>query len=199
MTKKKASDDFDEMVLPRPSSSDLRGKQSVRATFRLTARAIEAISVVAVHLGIKQKSLFEHLIEDTQTLSHIARQVQENAFPPRERVQKTYVLSRRTLKMLQEACDAFDAPRDALVEYSILRLTPVIEEERKKHRRRKAVLAEVTKHVRQGEAVLAKIEAALGDDDPVYHGYRQALRSLKQAEQEIAAHIEKGEIIEAYR
>ncbi|MCB2169548.1 MAG: hypothetical protein KQI78_17970 [Deltaproteobacteria bacterium] len=199
MTKKKASDDFDEMELPRPSSSDLRGKQSVRATFRLTARAIEAISVVAVHLGIKQKSLFEHLIEDTQTLSHIARQVQENAFPPRERVQKTYVLSRRTLKMLQEACDAFDAPRDALVEYSILRLTPVIEEERKKHRRRKAVLAEVTKHVRQGEAVLAKIEAALGDDDPVYHGYRQALRSLKQAEQEIAAHIEKGEIIEAYR
>jgi hypothetical protein len=199
MTKKKASDDFDEMVLPRPSSSDLRGKQSVRATFRLTARAIEAISVVAVHLGIKQKSLFEHLIEDTQTLSHIASQVQENAFPPRERVQKTYVLSRRTLKMLQEACDAFDAPRDALVEYSILRLTPVIEEERKKHRRRKAVLAEVSKHVRQGEAVLAKIEAALGDDDPVYHGYRQALRSLQQAEQEIAAHIEKGEIIEAYR
>jgi hypothetical protein len=199
MTKKKPSDDFDEIVLPRPSSSDLRGKQSVRATFRLTARAIEAISVVAVHLGIKQKSLFEHLIEDTQTLSHIARQVQENDFPPRERVQKTYVLSRRTLKMLQEACDAFDAPRDALVEYSILRLTPVIEEERKKHRRRKAVLAEVTNHVRQGEAVLAKIEAALGDDDPVYHGYRQALRALQQTEQEIAAHIEKGEIIEAYR
>jgi hypothetical protein len=199
MTKKKASDDFDEMELPRPSSSDLRGKQSVRATFRLTARAIEAISVVAVHLGIKQKSLFEHLIEDTQTLSHIARQVQENDFPPRERVQKTYVLSRRTLKMLQEACDAFDAPRDALVEYSILRLTPVIEEERKKHRRRKAVLAEVTNYVRQGEAVLAKIEAALGDDDPVYHGYRQALRTLQQTEQEIAAHIEKGEIIEAYR
>jgi len=199
MIKKKASDDFDEMELPRPSSSDLRGKQSVRATFRLTARAIEAISVVAVHLGIKQKSLFEHLIEDTQTLSHIARQVQENDFPPRERVQKTYVLSRRTLKMLQEACDAFDAPRDALVEYSILRLTPVIEEERKKHRRRKAVLAEVSNHVRQGEAVLAKIEAALGDDDPVYHGYHQALRTLQQTEQEIAAHIEKGEIIEAYR
>jgi hypothetical protein len=198
MTKKKISVEFDEMLLPRPSSSDLRGKQSVRATFRLTARAIDAISVVAVHLGIKQKSLFEHLIEDTQTLSHIARQVQENTFPPRERVQKTYVLSRRTLNMLQEACDAFNAPRDALVEYSILRLKPVIEEERKKHRRRKAVLAEVTAHVRQGEAVLSKIEAALGDDDPVYHGYHQALRSLKQAEQEIADYIEKGEIIEAY-
>ena len=198
MKKEQVPDAFDTFSLPRPSSSDLRGKQSVRATFRLTSRAIEAISVVAVHLGIKQKSLFEHLMEDAQTLSQIARQVQESAFQPQERVQKTYVLSRRTLNMLQEACDAFDAPRDALVEYSILRLMPVIEEERKRHRRRKAVLEDITTHVRQGKAVLAKIEAALGNDDPVYHGYRQALRSLQQAEQEIAAYIEKGEIIESY-
>ena len=198
MNKKKMPDTFDGLSLPRPSSSDLRGKQSVRATFRLTSRAIEAISVVAVHLGIKQKSLFEHLMEDAQTLSQIARQVQESAFQPTERVQKTYVLSRRTLNMLQEACDAFDTPRDALVEYSILRLMPVIEEERKRHRRRKAVLEDITVHVRQGRAILAKIEAALGDDDPVYHGYRHALHSLQQAEQEIAAYIEKGEIIESY-
>lgn len=198
MKKKESQQAFDATSLPRPSSSDLRGKQSVRATFRLTSRAIDAISVVAVHLGIKQKSLFEHLMEDAQTLSQIARQVQESAFQPEERVQKTYVLSRRTLNMLKEACDAFDTPRDALVEYSILRLMPVIEEERKRHRRRKAVLEDISAHVRQGRAVLAKIEAALGDDDPVYHGYRHALRSLQQAEQEIAAYIEKGDIIESY-
>jgi hypothetical protein len=198
MDKKKRSEALEAISLPRPSSSDLRGKQSVRATFRLTSRAIDAISVVAVHLGIKQKSLFEHLIDDAQTLSQIARQIQERSFQPRERVQKTYVLSRRTLNMLQEACDAFDAPRDALVEYSILRLMPVIEEERKKHHQRKTMLEDISDHVRQGEAVLAKIKATLGDDDAVYHGYRQALRSLKQAEQEIADYIEKGKIIEAY-
>ena len=184
--------------IPVPSTADLRGRQSVRATFKLTERAIDTISIVSVHLGIKQKSLFEHLMEDAQTLSQVARQVQESAFQPRERVQKTYVLSRRTLNMLQQACEAFDTPRDALVEYSILRLMPVIEEERKRHRRRKAVLDDIKSHVRQGQAVLAKIEAALGDDDPVYHGYRQALRSLQQAEREIADYIEKGEIIEAY-
>lgn len=198
MHNKKSTDAAEARLLPQPSSSDLRGKQSVRATFRLTARAIEAISVVAVHMGIKQKSLFEHLMEDAQTLSQVARQVQEEAFQPRERVQKTYVLSRRTLKILQEACEAFDTPRDALVEYSIQRLLPVIEEERKRHRRRKAVLEDISAHVRQGKTVLAKIEAALGDDDPLYHGYRQALRSLQQAEKEIIAYIDKGDIIEAY-
>ena len=163
MAKKTPSDDFVETGLPQPSSADLRGKQSVRATFRLTAQAIDAISVVAVHLGIKQKSLFEHLIEDAQTLAQVARQVQEKQFAPRERVQKTYVLSRRTLKLLQDACETFDAPRDALVEYSIRRLAPVIEEERKKHRRRKGMM-----------------------------------RSLQQAEREIAAYIERGDIIESY-
>jgi len=198
MHNKKSTDAAEARSLPQPSSSDLRGKQSVRATFRLTSRAIEAISVVAVHMGIKQKSLFEHLIEDAQTLSQVARQVQEEAFQPRERVQKTYVLSRRTLNILQEACEAFDTPRDALVEYSIQRLLPVIEEERKRHRRRKAVLEDISAHVRQGKTVLAKIEAALGDDDPLYHGYRQALRSLQQAENEIIAYIDKGDIIEAY-
>ncbi|MDJ0811543.1 MAG: hypothetical protein QNJ01_15680, partial [Desulfobacterales bacterium] len=80
MKKKDILDELDAFFLPRPSSRDLRGKQSVRATFRLTARAIDAISVVAFHLGIKQKSLFEHLIEDDQTLSQIARQVQEQAY-----------------------------------------------------------------------------------------------------------------------
>lgn len=198
MAKKTPSDDFVETGLPQPSSADLRGKQSVRATFRLTAQAIDAISVVAVHLGIKQKSLFEHLIEDAQTLAQVARQVQEKQFVPRERVQKTYVLSRRTLKLLQDACETFDAPRDALVEYSIRRLAPVIAEERKKHRRRKRMLEDIAAHVHQGEAVLTKMKSVLGDDDPVYHGYRQALRSLQQAEREIAAYIERGDIIESY-
>ena len=43
------------------SSSGLRGRQSVRATFRLSEACIDAISIVATHLGIKQKSIFEWL------------------------------------------------------------------------------------------------------------------------------------------
>lgn len=196
MTNKSSSDEWGDA--PRPSTADLRGKQSVRATFRLTAQAIDAISVVAVHLGIKQKSLFEHLIEDAQSLAHIARQVQGEQYQPRERVQKTYVLSRRTLTLLQEACETFDAPRDALVEYAIRRLTPVIEEERQKHRRRKQMMADIDDHVKRGEALLARMQSALGRDDPVFGEYRQAVRSLQQAAQEIAAYIAKGDLIESF-
>jgi hypothetical protein len=51
---------LDDIELPQPDAENLRGRQSVRATFKLSARAIEALSIVAVHLGIKQKSLFDH-------------------------------------------------------------------------------------------------------------------------------------------
>ena len=198
MKKKSMLEELDALFLPRPSSTDLRGKQSVRATFRLTAKAIDAISVVAYHLGIKQKSLFEHLIEDDQTLSQIARQVQERSYRPENRVQKTFVLSRRTLGLLQNACEQFDAPRDALVEYSILRLMPVIEEERKKHRHRKEILKEVSAHVEQGEVLLEKVRRTLGEDDPVYHSLMQAVHSGRVSEAAIADYVEKGKIIEEF-
>ncbi len=198
MKKKDMLDELDALFLPRPSSRDLRGKQSVRATFRLTSRAIDAISVVAFHLGIKQKSLFEHLIEDDQTLSRIARQVQEKAYRPENRVQKTFVLSRRTLGLLQRACERFDAPRDALVEYSILRLMPVIEEEREKHRRRKAILNQVAAYVRNGETLLQNVRESLGEDDPVYHNLWQAVHIGREAEAAIKDYVEKGKIIEEF-
>lgn len=198
MKKKDMRDELDAIFLPRPSSTDLRGKQSVRATFRLTARAIDAISVVAFHLGIKQKSLFEHLIEDDQTLTQIARQVQERSYQPENRVQKTFVLSRRTLGLLQKACERFDAPRDALVEYSILRLMPVIEEEREKHRRRKEILKQVSGYARRGEALLKEVRQTLGEDDPVYHSLWQTVHGARESEAEIAAYVEKGKIIEEF-
>jgi hypothetical protein len=129
--------------LRQPEAQDLRGRQSVRATFKLSSRAIEALSIVAVHLGIKQKSLFDHLIEDAQSLNFIAKDVEAEDFRALERVQKTFVISRRTLNCLEDISRQFSTPRDALVEYSIQRLLPVIEREREKHRRRKNLLKEI--------------------------------------------------------
>ena len=64
MNNRKHPDYPEKMDIPLPSPEDLRGRQSVRATFKLSSRAIDALSIVAAHLGIKQKSLFDHLIED---------------------------------------------------------------------------------------------------------------------------------------
>ena len=184
--------------LPLPSSSDLRGKQSVRATFKLTGKAIDAISVVSAHLDIKQKSLFDHLIDDIRSLNVIASKINSDRFKRLNRIQKTYVISRRTLCCLEEVSKDFSAPRDALVEYSIQRLLPVIAEERGKHQRRKEILSEITDYLKQGEKILKRSKKFLGEDDPVYDKFSTSMTALHNGHHSIESFIEKGEIIERF-
>ena len=184
--------------IPRTSTADLRGKQSVRATFKLSERAIEAMSIVAVHLGIKQKSLFDHLIEDLQSLKLIAREVESERFSNLNRVQKTFVISRKTLSNLDETSRQFNAPRDALVEYSIQRLMPVINRERERHRKRKAILGDMTAYLENGLKILQKSRSLLGEEDPVSDKLETAMRSLANAQSHVQTFVEKGEIIEEF-
>ena len=184
--------------LPRSLSSDLRGRQSVRATFKLTVQAIDALSIVSVHLGIKQKSLFDHLIDDMDSLNAIGRSLETDRFRRLERVQKTYVISRRTLSSLERASRELNAPRDALVEYSIQRLMPVIDRERRRHHRRKKMLARIEGYVQEGRHILELSAHDLGDEDPVFARFRGAMDGLENALAGITAFIERGSGIEDF-
>ena len=184
--------------LPQPSSRDLRGRQSVRATFKLTARAIETMSAVSIHLGIKQKSLFDHLVDDIKALEVIAREVQTTKFDEPSRVQKTFVLSRRTLNSLELASVNFQTPRDALVEYSIQRLMPVITKEKEKHQKRKALLSRINGFLESGEQIMKEAREWLGEEDPVFDELARAMTVLLNARDDIAAFIDKGKIIERF-
>jgi len=185
-------------MLPQPSSRDLRGRQSVRATFKLTARAIETMSAVSIHLGIKQKSLFDHLVDDIKALEVIAREVQTTKFDEPSRVQKTFVLSRRTLNSLELASVNFQTPRDALVEYSIQRLMPVITKEKEKHQKRKALLSRINGFLESGEQIIQEAREWLGEEDPVFDELSRAMTVLSNARDDIAAFIDKGKIIEKF-
>lgn len=196
MVKKDKKNLIDGINVPEASFSDLLGKQSVRATFRLSERAIESISIVAGHLGIKQKSLFDHLIEDKNALNTIAEKLASIKSPEFQRVQKTFVLSRRTLNSLEIISKTFGTPRDALVEYSIQRLEAIIDTERKKHKIRKKIISELEEHVRKTEVLLRKTRDLLGDDDPVCLSLELLLSTGINSYNEVEKIIEKGQLIE---
>ncbi|MGD9224844.1 MAG: hypothetical protein PVF26_00005, partial [Desulfobacterales bacterium] len=141
---------MNDIALPQPSSGDLRGRQSVRATFKLSAQAIDIISIVSIHLGIKQKSIFDHLMEDDQSLTVIAQEVDPQRINALERIQKTFVISRKTLLALEEAAKQFNTSRDVLVESSIQRLLPIIYREQEKHDKRKKILNNINRFWAQG-------------------------------------------------
>lgn len=187
-----------EIFLSQPSSRDLRGRQSVRATFKLTEKAIETMSAVSVHLGIKQKSLFDHLIDDLESLERIALQMGSVSRDLSSRMQKTYVLSRRTLSCLDRAAKEYSASRNALVEFSIQRLQPVIAKEKERHAERKKLLSRLDNFLDTAEIILTEAEQTLGPGDPVYDQLEKAMMGMVSTRDDIAAFIEKGKVIENF-
>lgn len=188
-----------EFSLSNPSTVDLRGRQSVRATFRLSETCIDAISVLSAQLGIKQKSVFDHLLEDAQVLKNMARELANIELDRQERIQKTFVISRRSLSYLDSISNKYDAPRDALVEYSVRRLLPIIAKERKKHEKRKRLLAEISNHFQEGENLLSKADEMLGIEDPVVNKLETAMSVYKNAFNDIGNIIDRGKIIEEFQ
>jgi hypothetical protein len=186
-----------QLEFTEEATADLRGRQSVRTTFRLSERSIEALSILAGQLGIKQKSLFDHLIEDTKALKMIAGEVDD--FNRRmQRIAKTYVVSRRTLENLERISMMYDTPRDALVEYSIDRILPLLAREKEKHAKRKQLLQELQQYLQQGSELVSKAEQEFGRDDPVFLDMVNMLRVVKQCCQGLAHTVEKGRKIEEF-
>ena len=183
----------------RSTTLDLRGRQSVRATFRLSEACIDAIRILSAQLGIKQKSVFDHLMEDAQVLKDMARELANTEFDRHERIQKTFVISRRSLSCLDMISSKHNAPRDALVEYSVRRLLPIIADEREKHEIRKQLLAEISDHFENGQTLLSKAEKMLGADDPIVKKLEIAVTGCKNALEGITDFIERGKIIEGFQ
>jgi hypothetical protein len=180
------------------SSSGLRGRQSVRATFKLSSGCIAAISIVAAQLGIKQKSLFDHLAQDSESLNAIAREVRNARVGAENRVQKTYVISRQSLSLLDEISRAFNAPRDALVEFSVRRLLPVIDREQKRYESRKAAFEGIRRHFEKGRRLLADMQEELGEDDPVVARMNSVMENYAGAAKAIEAFLERTRGIEDF-
>ena len=199
MKKNKRSQSDMGISISNPSTMALRGRQSVRATFRLSEGCIDAISILAAQLGIKQKSIFDHLMEDAQILKDMASELENSEFDRHERIQKTYVISRRSLSFLDTVSSEYDAPRDALVETSVRRLLPIIANERKKHEKRKVILTEISNHFEKGRKLLTKAEEVLGTDDQIVNNLKTAMSVYENVLNDISGFIERGKIIEKFQ
>ena len=196
MRNKKESVEF--VMLTESYSADLRGRQSVRTTFKLTPRSIDALSRLAGQLGIKQKSIFDHLVDDTGTLQALAREIENRDTVDQERVPKTYVISRKTLENLEQVCKRYQAPRDALVEFSIERIMPLLKEEKKKHLNRQKLQQKLDTFLAHSRELLEDADKVLERDDPVFEQVYQMARTAQSGYDEISQIIEKGRRLEEF-
>lgn len=179
------------------SSQELLGRQSVRTTFKLSERSIDALSILACQLGIKQKSLFDHLIDDISALKVIAADYNQEEVPA-QRVAKTYVISRRTLENLEKISTRYQTPRDALVELSIERIIPLLFQEKEKHEKRKVILKKMYSMIAEGDEILALANSSLDEDDLVYRKIENMMRVVKSSCLDIETCVDRGRKIEEF-
>lgn len=181
---------------PSAAANDLRGRQSVRTTFKLTKGTIHALSIVAAHLGIKQKSLFDHLIDELSRSVGLTEEMKKAEGKSQGWVQKTYVISRRSLDYIDRTSKDFHTSRDALVEISLQKLLPIIEAERQQHEKRKGVLVELKNQTEAARELLRKTYLMLGCDDPISMKIAIAISGMETTLEQVEDFVERGRIIE---
>jgi hypothetical protein len=174
------------------SFDDLRKKQSVRATFKLPQDVIDLLGVIAGQLGIKQKSLLDQLIEDKALLARLAQKKHQYIKDEAARRQKTFVISRSSLRSINDVAQKQNIPRDTLVEISIRRLLPIIETELEKHIIRKTLLKEMQNYLETGEKLYEKAHKLLGKDDVLSDMLEKQMSLAERNIATVAAIIEKG-------
>ncbi|MEN8188223.1 MAG: hypothetical protein ABFS19_00115 [Thermodesulfobacteriota bacterium] len=180
----------------RLTANRLKGKQSVRATFRLPPEMIELLSAAALQLGLKQKSLFDQLVEDRAVLEKLAREVEEDKGVEEERRQKTYVLSRNSLLSLNDVAKVYGLPRDVLVEISIRQLLPVLDAELEHHRRRQIVLEGLTGYLDHGRQLVSESGKMLGTEDRLVMKMSNLVNECRKLVDELEDEVERGRCLD---
>ena len=178
------------------SEARLRGRQSVRTTFRLPVHLIEVLAIIACQFGVKQKSLFDQMIEDDAALDEIGEWVSRYTPEDIERRAKTYVLSKQSLLAFERVATERQISRDILVEISIRRLLPLLFAERERHSKRVKILGDMEQYLRQGQELLAKTGRLLGKDDPVYEMVNRMVRLGEEKVISLTDIVAKGKTLD---
>jgi hypothetical protein len=177
------------------SVETLKGKQSVRATFQLPDPLIELLGLVASLFGVKQKSLFDQLLQDDESLWQLADLQLHKGKEEASRRPKTYVISKRSLELLDSVAKQRRVPRDFLVENSIRRLLPVLRREQEKHENRLKICTEAEQFIQAGNALRETAGTLLGKDDQLVEIVSKMVDQCEEQMLRLRELLRKGESI----
>ncbi|MFW2365555.1 MAG: hypothetical protein ACN4GW_04015 [Desulforhopalus sp.] len=183
MTKQKIRKDKSLQV----DADELKRRQSVRTTFKLPEKTINLLKVSAKHLGIKQKTLLDQLIEDEKILNLLAEEAHSHNRKDEDCRPKTFVISKKALDLIDTVSNSYAVPRAFLVELSIERLSSYIEALSETHEIRRTLLKEIDKYQKFLEELLNKTKAKLEQEDPL----RMKLERLTNTTQRSIGDIRK--------
>ena len=155
--------------LKRVSKISLSEKQSVRTTFKLSEDCINAIDWLLKTNNLKPKELFDLICSnnDLVNLAAEAAKINEKNISAKYK-RKTFVISKRVLRLLNKKSEEHTISRDLIVEKLILLFKALLEKhtEEEKQKEEKA-LSIISDFWSKAEKIENKLKDLLDDDNPI--------------------------------
>jgi len=143
--------------------------------------------------------LFDYLLEDSDSLIAIARSNPRENVEKKSRIQKTFVISKKSLSSLENLLSKVEASRDDLVEYAIQRLLPILLKERSQHKNREMALSQIAQHFEQSQELMHEIAKSIGKDDPLYEYFWEVIETYRDAFEKMENLVQQGKRISKLR
>lgn len=199
--------------------TDLRDRQSVRTTFKISQDSVETIGILAKHHGVSFKEIFDNLstqflkerflkklankeeLEQApllQQLAHIAEKYMAqkgDQYADRQKglVRKSQVVSRGALRTLNEVSKEYQIPRDLLVDWSLVIMRDKFEKDikatREKYQEAYEIIAELNSHASNA---VEKLWELLDPDDPILERFASVGAVLEDLHSAIKSNLDNG-------
>ena len=159
--------------LDRVSKPSLSEKQSARTTFKLSESCTSAIDWLIKRNNLKPKEVFDLMCSD-ETLIKIAIEAAKSNGKngSTKQIRKTFVISNRVLRLLNEYSKNYKLSRDLIVEKLILLFKVLLEQlaKREKQQERKAlkILSDLEE---KAESVEEQLKDLLDNDSPILYRF----------------------------
>ena len=145
-------------------------QKSTRTTFNLNKKTYEAMNLLCANYGMKQRELIDDIVVHNaysivatpELLSIIPKGEDNNQSDDYER--KTFVLSKTSLKKLNELSKDTGIHRDRLFNVAVWLQMVALDDRNAKHQKAFEILEGLSHHISDIEK---KCAALLGDDDPI--------------------------------
>lgn len=176
------------------SNTHFLESQSVRTTFKLSENSMNAIEWIIKKYSLKPKEIFDIICSNENLLNFAIETTKKNkGTDSTKTTRKTFVLSKRVLRLLNRLSNKNKLSRDLIVENLVLLYKTLLEkfaeEEKKKE---KKALTIISDFYSKAELVEKQLQDILGDDNPILDRFGYVIILLMNLECAIKSKLLKG-------
>ncbi|MBD3377597.1 hypothetical protein GF406_21390 [candidate division KSB1 bacterium] len=151
------------------SKISLSEKQSVRTTFKLTEDCINAVDWLLKTNNLKVKELFDFLCSNNNLVNLAAEAVKkEDKNISSKYIRKTFVISKRVLRLLNKKSEEYRISRDLVVEKLVLLFKELLEKHTKEEKQKEEkAFSIISDFWARAEEIETNLKDLLDDDNPI--------------------------------